>query len=133
MVENGSFTYGSDGTNGSTNLSPTFSNNRTNGNGTFTFSIPLSLLGNVSSFNFATTYLNGPNSYRSNEAIGNSTTDQTASGNTGSLGRNSGLLTGFFTFSTVPEPGTWLAGGLLCGLLVYRLCVRRGRLPLAAI
>ena len=112
------FTYGSNGNNGTANLTPTNSNNGTNGNGLFTFSIPLSLLGSPSSFTFQDTYLNGNDAYRSNETIGNSIVDNTNPTNTGSIAMDTATLTGVNTF-VVPEPGTWatlsLAGGLLLG------------------
>ena len=116
-----SFTYGSDGTNGNANLTPTGTNNG-NGTYTYTFSFSEALIGNATSFNFLTTYLNGGDAYRSNETFGNSITDtgnptgDPAASNGSAmynLGSSSGLLDGIQSFSTVPEPGTWLAGGLL--------------------
>ncbi len=127
LNNDGSLTYGSNGGDGNTNLTPTNTNNGNNTN-TYTFTVALSLLGNASSFNFATTYLNGHSDiYRSNEAIGNTIIDETDPNNTGSLAQDRGMLTGFSTFSTVPEPGTWLAGFLTAGSAVV-LLRRRFRL-----
>ena len=115
------FTYGSDGTNGGANFAPT----GTNTAATYTFSIPLSLLGSPTSFTFATTYLSGPTADRSNEAFGNTLTDTTNPANTGNPDRDTSLIVGVSTF-TVPEPSTWAmivaAGG---GTLVA--CRRRLR------
>ena len=119
----GTLTYGSNNSNGNANLTPTGTNG-TNGNNTFTFSIPISLLGGATSFNFETTYLDGPDAYRSDEAIGNTILDTTNPQNNTdpdggakyNLGQSSGMISGFSTYnivSAVPEPGTWLAGGLL--------------------
>ncbi len=116
----GTLTYGSDNTNGNANLSPTGSNG-TGGNPTFTFSIPLSLLGGATSFNFETTYLDGPGAYRSPEAIGNTILDESNPQNNTdpdggaayNIGQSSAMISGFSTFTIVPEPSTWLAGGLL--------------------
>lgn len=92
------------------NLTPT------NANGPYTFSINLANLGIApgQSFEFATTYLNSHSDiFRSNEALGNTITDVTNPGNTGSLGQDTGSI-GFTTYTTsVPEPATWalMAGG----------------------
>ena len=92
------FTYGSDGTNGNANLTPLGTNAAT----TYTFSIPLSLIGSPTSFEFATTYLDGNGGYRSNEAFGNTITDLNTPTNTGNVGQDTGLVS-FSTFN-VPEP-----------------------------
>ncbi|MEY2487046.1 MAG: trimeric autotransporter adhesin [Verrucomicrobiota bacterium] len=84
---------------GSINLSPT------NANGPYTFSIALALLGNPTSFDFATTYLNSHSDiFRSNEAY-NSVSDVTNPGNTGNLGTDTAQI-GFNTFAVVPEPAS---------------------------
>ncbi len=115
------FTYGSDGTNGNTNLSPT------NASGPYTFSIPLSLLGSPTSFTFATTYLNSHSDiFRSNEAY-NTVTDVTTPGNTGNLGTDTALL-GFNTFvvASVPEPSSLaLIGAGVASFLAFRRRVKR--------
>ena len=132
------FLYGSDNTNGSLNVTP---NNTNNGNGThvYTFTFSNALIGNATSFNFLSTYLNGNDAYRSNEAIGNSITD-IATGNSngtvaagspgagsagGSLGSDTAFLDGIQTFTVVPEPGTWLAGGLLVAVVGWSLARSR--------
>lgn len=112
------FTYGSNGTNGSANLTPT----GTNTAATYTFSIPLSLIGSPTSFQFATTYLDGAGAYRSNEAFGNTITDVANGSNTGNLGQDTGLI-GYSAFP-VPEPHTWV---LSVGGLVTLLALRRSQ------
>lgn len=118
-LSNGTFTYGTDGTNGGINFAPTGTGANTST--TLTFSLPLSLIGSPTSFKFATTYLNGGTAtgasvYRSGETYRNTITDITNPTNSGSIGQDTATL-GFVTFP-VPEPGTWamMLGGV--GLLV---------------
>ncbi len=136
LANNGSFNYGTDGTNGNANLTPTGTNGlikdgngNVTGNQTFTFSIPLALLGGATSFNFETTYLDGNGTYRSNEALGNTITDTDNPLNTGNIGQDTSLTGTFNTFVIVPEPSTWLAGGLL--VLVGGLTMARSRRSVA--
>ena len=87
----------------STNLTPTANA------GPYMFSISLASIGVTpgSSFSFATTYGNfHSDTFRSNEAFGNTITDVTTPANTGNLGQDTGLL-GVNTFTVpVPEPST---------------------------
>lgn len=115
------FTYGTTGSNGGINFTPTGTGSNTSA--TYTFSLPLSLIGSPTSFKFVTTYLNGgtatgASAYRSNEAFGNTITDTSNPANTGSVGQDTATAT-FVTFA-VPEPGSWaitLGGvGMLVGL-----------------
>ena len=102
------FTY-----DGSANLAPTGSGDSTQP--TYTFSLPVSYLGltSPSTFLFESTYLNGSNAYRSNEAIGNTIADETTPTNTGNIADDTAMLVGD-NIAIVPEPSTWamLAGGV---------------------
>ena len=93
---------------------------------TYTFDVSLSSLGlnQGDSFNFVGTLIS-ETAYRSNETIGTSvTTPGDGSGNAGF--NNPQMFTDFDTYMTtaVPEPSTWLAGGLSFGSLFL---VRRRR------
>ena len=119
------FTYGSDGSNGNVNITP----NNTGTSATYTFSLPLSVIGSPTSFRFSTTYLNGgtatgTSAYRSNETFGNTLTDATNPANTGSVGQDTAAA-GFLTFP-VPEPGTW-AMMAFAGFGFLIVCRRRAR------
>lgn len=113
----GNFTYGSNGSNGSLNLTPTGT-----ATGPFTFSIALANLGVTpgSSFDFISTYGNFHNDiYRSNEAYVTTFTGTTNPDN--NFGTNTATATSFSTYiTTVPEPSAFamLLGG--AGLLITR-------------
>lgn len=81
---------------------------------TFTMTLSLADLGLTpgDSFDFAVTYLNGTNAFRSDEAIG----DGIGPGNPGA---NPVTFTAARTYTTVPEPTVTLLGGL-AGLFLLR-------------
>ena len=117
------FTYGSNGSNGSIGLTPV----GTGTSASYTFSLPLSSIGSPTSFKFATTYLDGgtfvntttgamDSAYRSNETYGNTIADVTNPGNTSNIGQDTATL-GFLTFP-IPEPGTWAMISVGLGTLI---------------
>lgn len=107
LVNGGGHTYGTNGSNGNTNLTPTGNNN----SATYTFSLPLANIGNPTSFQILGTYISNTG-YRSLEFL--------PGAGTGTQGYNPFTATSAVTY-VVPEPGSLtLAGMAALGLLRRR-------------
>ena len=71
------------------------------------------------SLRFVTTYLNGNDAFRAGEAIGNDWTATTFDG-FGNIGFNTANATAAMSYTTVPEAGSALLGGLGTLVLMRR-------------